>query len=287
MINFRLSVGLGAFLTLSLCTFAQNPTQDSSTQQTPPADPSSTQSTSQPPSTRPEAGATQLPDSPSATQKKTGQKTQEEIEIERKEQSQKILGIVPQYSVTSRKDAPALTPSEKFHLMAKGTVNPFEFVATGLQAGLSHATDEFPEYGQGAEGYGKRYGAAYADQASSQFFSNFFYPVLFKEDPRYFRLGEGTFKHRLLYSLAQEFSVVNDNRTRGFNFSNVLGAFTSGAISNAYYPQADRGLSNTMSRSVIALAYGSAGGVLDEFWPDVREKWAAHKKKKKDQQNQQ
>ncbi len=197
-----------------------------------------------------------------------------------------MLGIIPQYSVTSRHDAKPLTPSEKFHLMVRGTVNPFVFAATGLQAGLSQATDEFPEYGQGAEGYGKRYGAAFADQASSQFFANYFYPVLFKQDPRYFRLGEGTFKHRLLYSLAQEFSAVTDNHTRSFNFSNVLGAFTSGAISNAYYPQADRGLSNTMSRSAIALCYGSAGGIASEFWPDVQRKWAAHKQKKKDQQDQ-
>jgi hypothetical protein len=288
MINFRLSVGLGAFLTLSLCTFAQTSTQDNSSLQTPPADPSTTKSTSQPPSSKPEAGSSQLPDSPSATQKKTGQKTQEEIEIERKEQSQKILGVVPQYSVTSRHDAPPLTKSEKFHLMAKQTINPFEFVAVGLQAGISQAEDAHPGYGQGAEGYAKRYGAAYADQATSNFFSNFAYPVIFKQDPRYFRLGEGTVKHRILYSMAQEFSAVRDSdHKREFNYSNVLGAFTSGAISNVYYPQQDRGLSNTLDGSAIALVYGSVGGLLDEFWPDVRDKWAAHKKKKKDEQNQQ
>ena len=286
MTKFRLPIWLGVVFTLSTFTIAQTPAPDNS-QPTPPADQSSTQQTTQPPSPRPEVkGPEALPEAPS-TAKKKNQKTKEELEIERREQSQRMLGVIPQYSVTSRHDAPALTPSEKFRLMARGTINPFEFVATGLQAGLSQATDEFPEYGQGAEGYGKRYGASFADQTSSQFFSNFFYPVLFKEDPRYFRLGEGTFKHRIVYSLEQEFVVVKDDRSRGFNFSNVLGAFTSGSISNLYYPEAERGWSNTMSRSAIALAYGSAGGLIDEFWPDVQKKWTAHRQKKKEQPNQQ
>ena len=223
----------GLLFALNALTFAQNSASDA--QQSPPPASQGTHppNTEQPPvSPKPEVpGPPPLPDSAGASKKG---KTAEELETERKEQSQKILGVMPQYSVTSRRDAPALTSSEKFHLMAKSVVNPFEFVATGLQAALSQATDEFPEYGQGAAGYGKRYGASFADQASSQFFSNYFYPVLFKEDPRYFRLGEGTFRHRLMYSLAQEFSVIKDDRTRGFNFSNVLGAFTSGAISNAY-----------------------------------------------------
>ena len=256
-----LSLCFGLLFALNAVTFAQTSASDAQ-QSTPPASQNTNPpNTEQPPtSPRPEVpGPPPLPDSPSASKSKKG-KSAEEIEAERKEQSRKILGVVPQFAVTSRRDAPALSTREKFRLMSKSVVNPFEFVATGFQAALSQATDEFPEYGQGAEGYGKRYGASFADQASSQFFSNFFYPALLKEDPRYFRLGEGTVKHRLMYSLAQEFSVIKDDRTRGFNFSNVLGAFTSGALSNAYYPGPERGLENTASRSLIALALRQCGG---------------------------
>lgn len=285
MTKSRLIAALGMVFTLGALALSQSSAPD--TQQSAPATLPPSQQTTQPPSPRPEVkGPDALPEAPSETKKK-GQKSKEELEIERREQSQKVLGVIPQYSVTSRRDAPALTPREKFRLMAHGTINPFEFVATGLQAGLSQATDEFPGYGQGAAGYGKRYGAALADQTSSQFFSNFFYPVLFKEDPRYFRLGEGSVKHRILYSLEQEFVVVKDDRTRTFNFSNVLGAFTSGAISNAYYPTGERGLGDTVNRSAIALVYGSAGGLIDEFWPDIQKRFAEHRKKKKDAENQQ
>jgi len=195
-----------------------------------------------------------------------------EQEIEKKEQSQRILGVVPMFAVTSRQNAPPLTPRQKFHLTAKQITDPFTFVAAGLQAGLSQATDEFSGYGQGAAGYGKRYGATFADQASGQFFSNFFYPTLLKEDPRYFRSGEGSIKHRIGHALAQEFVCHTDKGGRSFNWSNALGAVTTGGLSNAYYPSTDRGLGLTMSRSGIALLYGSAGGLVQEFWPDIQRK---------------
>src|SRR5271169_503675 len=195
-----------------------------------------------------------------------------EQQIQKQEQSQRIMGIVPMFAVTSRQNARPLTPREKFHLTAKQITDPFTFVAAGAQAGLSQATNEFSGYGQGAAGYGKRYGATFADQASGQFFSNFFYPVLTKEDPRYFRSGEGSIKHRIGYSVAQEFVCHTDAGGRSFNWSNVLGAFTTGSLSNVYYPSTDRGLGLTMSRSGIALAYGSAGGLIQEFWPDIQRK---------------
>lgn len=187
------------------------------------------------------------------------------------------------FGTTSRQNAPPLTPGEKFHLFVKSSFDPFEYVAAGLQAGLGQATNEFPGYGQGAEGYFKRYGASAADQVSSNFFANFFYPVLLKEDPRYFRLGEGSIKRRIIWSLEQEFICKKDQGGHDFNYSNVFGAFTSGAVSNIYYPSTDRGFSLTMSRSAVSLAYGSAGGLIDEFWPDISRKLFHRHPKETDQ----
>jgi hypothetical protein len=191
------------------------------------------------------------------------------------------LGVVPQFGVTNELDAPPLTPRQKFRLFEKSSLDPFNFASAGLQAGLSQASDEFPGYGQGAAGYGKRYGASLADQVSSSFFANFFYPALLKEDPRYFRLGRGTVKHRTLYALEQEFVAHKDSGGKTFAFENVLGAFTSGTLSNAYYPSTDRGVGLTVSRSVIAMLYGSAGGLVSEFWPDIHRKLFGNKSKTK------
>lgn len=215
--------------------------------------------------------------SPAQTTQASGTQAETEEQIRKREESQRILGVVPMFGVTSRHHPPPLTPGQKFHLFLKGTVDPFTWAAIGAQAGISQAQNNFPAYGQGAAGYGKRYGAALADSTSSGFFANFFYPVLLKEDPRYFRLGEGTIKHRIGYSLAQEFVGRNDAGGKIVNWSNILGGFSSGGLSNLYYPPADRGFGLTMSRVGISFMYGSAGGIISEFWPDIDRKFI-HKK---------
>lgn len=219
-------------------------------------------------------------------------KSEEEKAIERKEQSQRILGVLPQFGLTNRQDAPPLTSREKFHLFFKSAFDPVTIGVVGLQAGISQEQNEFPAYGQGAQGYGKRFGASLADQVSAGFWSNYFFPVLFKQDPRYFRLGEGGFRRRLFYGTKQEFVFHTDKGGRAFSYPSVLGAFTSGAISNLYYPgktlirtipatattpaipvyENDRGAVLTLSRASIALAYGVVGDLFDEFWPDVQRK---------------
>jgi hypothetical protein len=243
------------------------------------------QQQSQPtPSPRPETRSSQNPD--------LGTSSEKEKQIERKEQSQRVFGVLPQFGVTSRQDAPPLTRGEKFHLFVKSAFDPVSIGVVGLQAAVSQAQDEFPAYGQGAQGYGKRFGASLADEVSSGFFSNYFYPVLLKEDPRYFRRGEGGMGTRLAYSVKQEFVCHTDKGGRFFNLSTVLGAFTSGAVSNLYYPgrslirtipatattpavpvyENDRGAMLTLSRASIALGYGIIGGIFDEFWPDIHHK---------------
>ncbi|HET9308660.1 MAG TPA: hypothetical protein VFO46_21775 [Candidatus Sulfotelmatobacter sp.] len=262
---------MAIFLTSTLCVFST--AQDNSSVKQEPSAP--------PPTPRPEA--------PIPQNSNSAIKSEEERKIERQEQSQRILGVLPQFGVTSRQNAPPLTSGDKFHLFARSAFDPVSIVVVGLQAGLSQAQDEFPAYGQGAQGYGKRFGASLADEVSSGFWSNYFYPVLLKEDPRYFRLGEGGFGARLAYSVKQEFVCHTDKGGRFFNLSNVLGAFTSGAISNVYYPgrslirtipatattpavpvyENDRGAVLTLSRASIALGYGTIGGIFDEFWPDI------------------
>jgi hypothetical protein len=224
-------------------------------------------------------------DSPSAQESKpphqnTPRKTQEEREAEKKEESQRVLGVIPQFGVTSRQNASPLTARGKFHLFLKSAFDPATVGIVGVQAGLSQADNSFPDYGQGAQGYGKRFGAALADEVSAGFFSNFAYPTLFKHDPRYFRLGSGSVKRRIVYGIKQEFVCHTDRGGRSFNYSNVLGAVSGGGLSNLYYPQSDRGFGLTMSRAGIALLYGTAGGLFDEFWPDISRK-LFHKNKKK------
>jgi hypothetical protein len=185
---------------------------------------------------------------------------------------QRILFVMPGYGVSNRQDAAPLTAKEKLVRAAKGTYDPYSWLSTGFQVGLSQAGHQFPQYGYGVAGYSKRYGAAMLDQTTGEF-AGTGYCILFKEDPRYFRLGEGSIRRRLFYSLAQEFSAKSDKGTRMFKWANLLGTFTSSAISNAYYPPASRGVGLTMTRAATSFLWDFTGELPDEFWPDVKRKF--------------
>jgi hypothetical protein len=191
-------------------------------------------------------------------------------DVLKQEERQRILGVVPNFNtVESSAAVPSLSPGQKFHLMFKSSVDPFVYVADGFVAGLGQAQNTNPGFGQGAEGYFKRFGAAYADTVDGNLWGNAIFPILFKEDPRYFRLGTGSFTHRFLYSAATTIWCRRDNGTWGPNYANVLGNFASGAISNLYYPAADRGVANTVDGALTVTAEGVAGAEFVEFWPDI------------------
>ena len=210
---------------------------------------------------------------PSAPPSSPASQQQTEDEIRKQEESQRGFGVLPMFAVTSRRNAPPLTPRQKFRLFSKSAFDPFVFAEVGIQAGISQAQNSFPDYGQGAAGFARRYGAALGDSVSSNFFSNFAWPVLLKQDPRYFRSGQGSIKRRIAYSLAQVFVAHTDKGGRSINFSNILGAASAGGVSNLYYPESDRGFTLTMTRAGIALIYGSLGGLLNEFWPDIQRRF--------------
>jgi hypothetical protein len=106
---------------------------------------------------------------------------------ESKKKSERIFGVVPTYTITDARSAPPLTPKQKFGLFVKGTLDPFPAIVYLVQAGLSQARDTHSGYGQGAAGYGKRFGAALADGTSARFVSTYAFPSLLHQDPRYFR----------------------------------------------------------------------------------------------------
>ena len=188
----------------------------------------------------------------------------------KQEERQRILGVMPNFNtVESSAGVPSLSPGQKFHLMFKSSIDPFVFVADGFVAGLSQARNTNPGFGQGAEGYFKRFGASYLDTADGNLWGNAILPILFKEDPRYLRLGSGSFTHRFLYSAGTTIWCRRDNGSWGPNYANVLGNFISGGISNAYYPAADRGFGETVDGALTVTAEGIVGAEFVEFWPDI------------------
>jgi len=204
-------------------------------------------------------------------------KAQKQLE---QEEHQRMLGVIPNFNEVIGGQAEPLTPKQKFHLFFKGSIDPYQFVIAGIDAGIEQGEDQYPTYDQGVLGYLKRFGASYADSFDGNFFGNAVLPSLLHQDPRYFRIGHGTFKHRLFYSMISTIRAKSDSGKWQPNYSNVIGNIIGGAISNAYYPAVDRGIGLTFERGLTVTAEGTFGAFLEEFYPDYVS-WRQHRKERK------
>ena len=182
------------------------------------------------------------------------------------EEQQHLFGVIPNYYVSYVPDAAPLNVRQKFQLGWKFTVNPVAFATAGAFAGIEQARNTYSGYGGGAQGYVKRYGAAYANFVSGTFFGDVIFPSLLKQDPRYFYRGTGSKKSRLLYAMAHGVMCKGDNGHWQPNYSSVLGSLAAGGLSNLYYPAANRnGIGLTFQNTAIGLGGSAIGGVVQEF----------------------
>jgi hypothetical protein len=188
---------------------------------------------------------------------------EEQIKVEEK---QRVLGVLPNFYVSYVPNAVPLTAKQKFRLAWKTVVDPFSFVFVGGVAGVEQAQNHFNEYGQGAEGYAKRFGAGYADTVSSTFIGSAILPSLLKQDPRYFYKGSGSTGSRALYAIANSVICKGDNRRWQPNYSAIAGALAAGGISNLYYPANDRnGVELTFENAAIGIGGTAVSNLFQEF----------------------
>lgn len=188
---------------------------------------------------------------------------EEEIKIEEK---QRVLGVIPNFYVSYIADAVPLTSKQKFNLAWKTVIDPVTIVLVGGVAGVEQAENHFSGYGQGAQGYGKRFGAGYADTLTGTFIGAAILPSLLKQDPRYFYKGTGSTESRALYAIANSVICKGDNGHWQTNYSNILGSLAAGGISNLYYPAQDRdGAGLTFANAGIGLGATAIANLFQEF----------------------
>jgi hypothetical protein len=182
------------------------------------------------------------------------------------EEKQRVFGVFPNFYVTYDPHPVALTWKQKFELAWKTTIDPVTFAIVGGIAGVQQAQNTFDGYGQGASGYGKRFGAAYADLVSGTFIGSAILPSLLKQDPRYYYKGSGSKRSRILYAIANSVICKGDNGHWQPNYSNVLGNLAAGGISNLYYPAQNRnGAALTFENAAIGIGATAAANLVEEF----------------------
>ncbi|HLV87472.1 MAG TPA: carboxypeptidase-like regulatory domain-containing protein [Candidatus Sulfotelmatobacter sp.] len=189
---------------------------------------------------------------------------EEQIHVE---ETQRVLGVFPNYYVSYDPNAVAMSHRQKFELAWKANVNPYSFGIAAAIAGIEQADNAFSGYGQGAQGYAKRFGATYADFFVGTLIGGAILPSVLKQDPRYFYKGTGTRKSRFLYAMANAVICKGDNGKWQPNYSSVLGSLAAGGISNLYYPAKNRnGLGLTFENALIGIGGSAFTSVFQEFF---------------------
>jgi hypothetical protein len=183
----------------------------------------------------------------------------------KEQEKQRVLGFIPNFYVTYVPNAAPLNTRQKFELAWKSTLDPVTFAITGAVAGIQQANNQFSGYGQGAQGYAKRYGASYADVVTNTFIAGAILPSLLKQDPRYFYKGTGSVRSRVFYAIANSVICKGDNGHWQANYSGILGGLAAGGISNLYYPASDRGAGLTFENAAIGIGASAAANLLQEF----------------------
>jgi len=200
------------------------------------------------------------------TEKSAREKAEEQL---KQQEQQRVMGVMATFNTTSNKDALPLSSGQKFRLFFKSSTDPWPFLLAGVVSGIGQADDSYPEWGQGAQGYAKRYGAAYSDAFIGNFFGNALLPSLLREDPRYFQMGTGSATKRFLWAASSTFWCRRDNGHWGPNYANVGGNLIGAAIARAYYPASERTVSDTITDGITVSVEGIVGAEVIEFWPDL------------------
>ena len=180
-------------------------------------------------------------------------------------EQQRVLGVFPNFYSSYDWNAPPMGSRQKFKLALRSLSDPVTFLGVATVAGIEQANNSFAGYGQGMQGYSKRFGAAYANEILGTMLSKAVLPSIFHQDPRYFYKGNGSACSRGFYAISAAVIARGDNGRLEPNFSYVIGSFAAGGLSNLYSPSGDRGLKLIATNGLIDIAEHAGTNLFREF----------------------
>ena len=188
-------------------------------------------------------------------------------------QTKRILGIIPNFrSVSVDEELPPLSARSKFKLMLEDSFDYSDFIYVGILAGAGEVQKSYPEFHQGAAGYGRYYWHNFADTLDGNLMTESIVPTLTREDPRYYTLGHGGFLRRTGYSISRLFVTRTDAGGTCFNVSEIVGNGAAAGIANLYYPSQERTWTKTGQRWFAQVGLDGASNLLKEYWPFLNSK---------------
>jgi len=165
-----------------------------------------------------------------------------------------------------------LSPRQKFQLFVDNSVSVNAVTWSALGAAVGQANDSPTGFEQGWDAYGKRFGASMARSASAEFFGTFLLASALHEDPRFYAEINPSFFHAAKYSVQRVFVMQNDDGRQVVAWSRLGGPLLAEGLANAYWPDRNRTMGDTLFRYGLDLASRAGGNMLREYWPVLLEK---------------
>ncbi len=182
------------------------------------------------------------------------------------DEQQRLIGLFPNFFAEYNHDAEPLNATQKLKLTARSWFDPSSFVIEGIIAGVGQLQNSHKGFGQGAQGYAKRYGAGFVDYGTRLLVERVITTTIFKQDPRYFYKGTGTKTSRALYAISRTFICRGDNKKDQFCISRLISGVGTDFATNYYYPTADRDkTSDVLRHAAMGLGFESLGNLFQEF----------------------
>jgi hypothetical protein len=189
------------------------------------------------------------------------------------QQTKRILGIIPNFRAVSVDERlPRETVKEKFMDATQDSFDYSSIMIPAVIAGEAMATNQYPEFHQGAAGYARYFWHSAVDQTSENYWVEFIVPTVTLEDTRYYTLGHGGFFKRTAYSLSRVLITRSDAGNETINLGEIVGAGAAAGVSNLYYPSRTRSVSNTAQQWVLDVGIDAFSFMGREFWPDINKK---------------
>jgi hypothetical protein len=205
-----------------------------------------------------------LPDAPTPKQASTQPKHQNRINT--------TIAVLEKRSIFFPEIATSpgpLSVKQKFELFAGESVAPSRFLRSAAGAGISQARNSLDGYGQGAAGYGKRFGSSLATVTSSNFFGTFMISSMLHRDPRYFLTLHGGPGHRIGYALSRIVVSRTDEGTNATNWAGMIAPLLAEGLANSYLPVKEQTAGRTFQRYGIRIGLNTAANALREYWPAI------------------
>jgi hypothetical protein len=223
------------------------------------------------------AWAQQIPDakSPQAASAQSPPAAPQEAPHQIPVVADQTIGLLSRRSIFFPDLATTLKPlnsEQKFKLFLDQTISPSTLVSAAATAGFRQIENTYPGYGQEWGGYGKRFGAAMANSASTNFLGTFLIPSLLHQDPRYFISLRPSFRKKMEYALTRQVITRTDDGRATFNWSRVIGVLGAESIANIYLPAEERTVGKTFERSGMRFGIGIGTTLLKEYWPMIFKK---------------